>query len=77
MAAAAGKPPHPFVFRLADLPLSREAKSGKARIADSRNFIVSKTIVATRVEVKPGGLARCTGIRMPMNGPIFSRVARA
>jgi oxalate decarboxylase len=26
------------------------------RIADSRNFIVSKTIAATRVEVKPGGL---------------------
>jgi oxalate decarboxylase len=56
MAAAAGKPPHPFVFRLADLPLSRETKSGTVRIADSRNFIVSKTIAATRVEVKPGGL---------------------
>jgi oxalate decarboxylase len=56
MAAAAGKPPHPFVFRLADLPPSRETKSGTVRIADSRNFIVSKTIAATRVEVKPGGL---------------------
>jgi len=56
MAAAAGKPPHPFVFRLTDLPPSRETKSGTVRIADSRNFIVSKTIAATRVEVKPGGL---------------------
>src|SRR5580700_11547276 len=56
MAAAAGKPPHPFVFRLADLPPSRETNSGTVRIADSRNFIVSKTIAATRVEVKPGGL---------------------
>jgi oxalate decarboxylase len=56
MAAAAGKPPHPFVFRLADLPPSRETKSGTVRIADSRNFIVSETIAATRVEVKPGGL---------------------
>jgi oxalate decarboxylase len=56
MTAAAGKPPHPFVFRLADLPPSRETKSGTVRIADSRNFIVSKTIAATRVEVKPGGL---------------------
>jgi oxalate decarboxylase len=56
MAAAAGKPPNPFVFRLADLPPNRETKSGTVRIADSSNFLVSKTIAATRVVVKPGGL---------------------
>lgn len=56
ITAGAGKPPHPFVFRLADLPPSRETKSGTVQIADSRNFVVSKTIAATRVVVKPGGL---------------------
>jgi oxalate decarboxylase len=56
MAAAAGKPPNPFVFSLADRPATRETKSGTVRIADSSNFLVSKTIAATRVVVKPGGL---------------------
>ena len=56
MAAAAGKPPNPYVFRLSDMQTSREMKSGTVRIADSTNFLVSKTIAATRVTIKPGGL---------------------
>jgi len=56
IASAAGKPPNPFVFSLADLPPNRETKSGTVRIADSNNFLVSKTIAATRVTLKPGGL---------------------
>jgi oxalate decarboxylase len=56
MAAAAGKPPNPYVFRLSDMQTSRETKSGTVRIADSTNFLVSKTIAATRVTIKPGGL---------------------
>ncbi len=56
MAAQAGKPPNPFVFHLADLPPTRETKSGSVRIADSTNFVVSKTIAASLVTVKPGGL---------------------
>ena len=56
MAAAAGKPPNPFVFRLADVPPSRETKSGTVRVADSTNFLVSKTIAATMVTIKPGGM---------------------
>jgi oxalate decarboxylase len=56
MAAEAGKPPNPFVFHLADLPPIRETKSGSVRIADSTNFLVSKTIAASLVTVKPGGL---------------------
>jgi oxalate decarboxylase len=44
------------VFRLSDMPPSRETKSGTVRIADSTNFLVSKTIAATRVAIKPGGL---------------------
>jgi oxalate decarboxylase len=56
MAAAAGKPPNPFVFRLGEVPPSIETKSGTVRIADSTNFLVSKTIAATVVTIKPGGL---------------------
>ena len=56
MAAAAGKPPNPYVFRLGDMKPSRETKSGTIRIADSTNFLVSKTIAATMVKIKPGGL---------------------
>jgi oxalate decarboxylase len=56
IAAAAGKPPNPFVFRLADMTPTVETKSGTVRVADSTNFVVSKTIAATRVTIKPGGL---------------------
>jgi oxalate decarboxylase len=56
IAAAAGKPPNPYVFSLADMPPSLETKSGTVRIADSSNFLVAKTVAATRVEIKPGGL---------------------
>jgi oxalate decarboxylase len=44
------------VFSLADRPPNLETKSGTVRIADSSNFLVAKTVPATRVEVKPGGL---------------------
>jgi oxalate decarboxylase len=49
IAAAAGKPPHSFVFRLGDTEPNRENRSGSVRIADSTNFLVSKTIAASRV----------------------------
>jgi oxalate decarboxylase len=56
IAALAGKPPNPFVFRLTDMQPNRETKSGTVRIADSTNFLVSKTIAAALVTIKPGGL---------------------
>jgi oxalate decarboxylase len=56
IAAAAGKPPHSFVFRLSDMQPNRETKSGMVRVADSTNFLVSKTIAAALVTIKPGGL---------------------
>jgi len=56
MAAVAGKPPNPFVFRLGDMAPTRETKSGTVRIADSNNFLVSKTVAASMVTIKPGGL---------------------
>ena len=55
MAAAAGNPTNPFVFRLADMRLT-ETKSGTVRIADSTNFLVAKTIAASRVTIKPGAM---------------------
>ncbi|MGC1351074.1 MAG: cupin domain-containing protein, partial [Xanthobacteraceae bacterium] len=56
IAAAAGKPPKSFVFRLGDIQPNRKTKSGTVRIADSTNFLVSKTIAASRVTIRPGGL---------------------
>ena len=56
IAAAAGKPPHSYVFRLSDMPPTHETRSGTVRIADSTNFLVAKTIAAARVTIKPGGL---------------------
>jgi oxalate decarboxylase len=56
MAAAAGKPPNPFVFTLSDMRTGTETKSGTVLVADSTNFLVSKTIAATRVTIKPGGM---------------------
>jgi oxalate decarboxylase len=55
MTAGTEKPPNPYIFRLADMPV-RETKSGMVQLADSTNFLVSKTIAATRVTIKPGGL---------------------
>ena len=56
MTAAAGKPPYPFVFTIVDVHPSRETKSGMVQVADSTNFFVSKTIAATMVTIKPGGM---------------------
>ena len=56
IAAAAGKPPHPYVFRFSEMALVRETQSGSVRVADSSNFLVSKTVAAALVVVKPGGL---------------------
>jgi oxalate decarboxylase len=56
IAAAAGKLTSSFVFSLADLPPNQETKSGTVQTADSTNFLVSKTIAASRVTVKPGDL---------------------
>jgi oxalate decarboxylase len=56
IAAAANTPPNSFVFRLADMPPTRETKSGTVRIADSTNFLASKTIAASQVAIKPGGV---------------------
>ena len=53
--AGATEVPQSFSHRLtAQTPI--ETKSGSVRIADSKNFPVSKTIAAALVEVAPGGM---------------------
>jgi oxalate decarboxylase len=53
--SSAGPVPEPFTHRmLAQDPV--EAAGGRARITDSSNFRVSKTIAAALVEVEPGGV---------------------
>jgi oxalate decarboxylase len=51
-----GPPPHPFTFSLGSSTPTRQTKGGEVRIADSSNFIVSKTIAAALVTLHPGGL---------------------
>jgi oxalate decarboxylase len=51
-----GFPPHPFTFSLGSSAPTRQTKGGEVRIADSGNFIVSKTIAAALVTLRPGGL---------------------
>jgi|HubBroStandDraft_3_1064219.scaffolds.fasta_scaffold00538_2 oxalate decarboxylase len=53
---AAGAPPYPYTFSLGSMPAVRQTKGGEVRIADSKNFNVSKTIAAAQVTVHPGGL---------------------
>jgi oxalate decarboxylase len=56
MASVAGKPANPFVFNLSDTQPTRVTKSGTIRVADSTNFVASKTVASTMVTIKPGGL---------------------
>ena len=56
VASAAGAPPFPFVFSLADVTPSSTTPGGHVQIADSTTFHVSKTIAAGLVTVRPGGL---------------------
>lgn len=50
-----GTPPQPFTHRMIKLdPI--KTKFGSARILDTTNFPISKTIAAALVEVEPGGM---------------------
>ncbi len=52
----AGAPPNPFVYRLADGPVTKQTRGGMVQVADSSNFKVSTTIAAALVTVHPGGM---------------------
>jgi oxalate decarboxylase len=51
-----GFPPHPFTFSLGSMGVLRQTRGGEARAADSRNFVVSTTIAAELVTLRPGAL---------------------
>jgi oxalate decarboxylase len=51
-----GSPPQPFTFPLRSMAPTRETRGGIVRIADSRNFMVSKTIAAAHLTIRPGGM---------------------
>ena len=51
-----GFPPHPFTFSLGSSAAIRQTRGGEARTADSRNFVVSTTIAAELVTLRPGAL---------------------
>jgi oxalate decarboxylase len=55
VSGSTGPVPETFSHRLlAQEPV--EAAGGRVRIVDSRNFPISRTVAAARVEVEPGGL---------------------
>ncbi|MQT15184.1 cupin domain-containing protein [Segnochrobactrum spirostomi] len=55
-AGKAGRMTEPSSFAFSSQPVVRKTAGGEVRIADSRNFKISKTIAAALVTVHPGGL---------------------
>jgi len=56
IAAAAGVPQYPFIYRLSDMKPNRATESGSIWVADSTNFHAATTVAAALITVKPGGL---------------------
>lgn len=52
----AGLPPYPFTFSLGSSAPVSQTKGGEVRLADSSNFIVSKTIASALVTLRPGAM---------------------
>jgi len=55
-ASSAGRPDHPFIFRMGAMAPTLRQPGGEVRIVDSSNFPVSKTVAAAMVTLRPGGL---------------------
>ncbi len=56
-ASPAGRPDHPFIFRVGSMAPTNSSAGGEVRVVDSKQFPdVSKTVAAALVTVKPGGL---------------------
>jgi len=56
VAAAAGAPPYPFVYRLSDMKPDKANASGTIRVADTSNFHASLTVSAVMMTIKPGAM---------------------
>jgi oxalate decarboxylase len=48
--------PYQYTFKMSTMAPTQKTRSGELRIADSRNFLVSKNIAAALVLVKPSGM---------------------
>jgi oxalate decarboxylase len=55
-ASPAGRPDHPFIFRMGSMAPTLAQPGGEVRIVDSSVFPVSKTVAAAMVTLRPGGL---------------------
>jgi oxalate decarboxylase len=53
---ANGAPKYPFTYSLASSQPVRATKGGDLRVADSNNFVVSKTIAAGLITLRPGAM---------------------
>jgi len=51
-----GPPKNPFTFSLKGQPFRRETAGGTVQVADSTNFLANKSIAASLVTLRPGGL---------------------
>jgi oxalate decarboxylase len=51
-----GEPEYEFTFSINDMKPNKVTRGGEVKIIDSRNFPISKTIAATQLVIKPGGL---------------------
>jgi oxalate decarboxylase len=49
-------PPYPFTFSLGSAARVSQSKAGEIRIADSEDFVVSKTIAAGLITLRPGAM---------------------
>jgi oxalate decarboxylase len=54
--ADAGAPKVRSSFQLTDVAPTRKTRGGEVRVADSSNFLASKTIAASHVIIHPGGM---------------------
>ena len=58
----------PVIFRMSEVKPVYENSGGSVRVADSKNFPMSKTVAAGLVVIKPGSMRDCTGTPTPTSG---------
>ena len=67
-ASSAGRPDHPFIFRMGAMAPTLRQPGGEVRIVDSSNFPVSKTVAAAMVTLSPRWI-RPPSTRCPASAP--------
>ena len=56
IAAEAGAPPYPFIYRMSDMKPDKSNASGTIRVADTSNFHASVTVSSVMMTIKPGAM---------------------